>query len=66
MFDFTDEQKMVRKMVLWKTNKDGDGTSVQVIESAANQRELLNGEIFDGWRKIELAVKPWLDGVLIG
>ena len=40
--------------------------SAKVIEPAAEEREFLRGEVFDRRRKVQLAVKPRLDGVLIG
>src|SRR5438874_9942716 len=42
-----------------------DGPAVEIIETAAGQREVRRGEILDRRRKIELAVEPRLYGVAI-
>src|SRR6476660_9663246 len=38
---------------------------VEVIESAPNQRKSVTGRVYHRGRKIELAVKPRFDGVLV-
>src|SRR5206468_12904954 len=44
----------------------GDGTVVDVVESAANEGKAFGDEVDDGGREIELAVEPGFNRVLIG
>ena len=56
----------VDDVLLAMIDESGDIAAVQIIETAADKREALVGEIVDGRRKVEPAVKPRFDGVLIG
>jgi len=44
----------------------GDFAAFEVVEAAADQRKAVAREVFDRGRKIELAVEPRFNGVLIG
>src|ERR1700757_506760 len=39
---------------------------LEVIETAASKRIPVCSEVLDGWGKVQFAVKPRLDGMLIG
>ncbi len=41
----------------------GDGPSVNVIQTSAEERETSAGEVLDRWSEIELAVEPGFDSV---
>lgn len=47
-------------------DEGGDTSLLEVIDSAADQRETFGGEVFHGNGKIDLAIEPRFNGVGIG
>ena len=58
--------KQINEMLAPLVNQSCYGVVIEIIEAPTNQREAFAGKIHHGGRKIELSIKPWFDGVLIG
>src|SRR5262249_54543610 len=52
-------------MQMTSIDEDGRGATVDVVEASTGERKAPVGEVDDRWRDIQLAVEPWLHGVLI-
>src|SRR4030095_1051515 len=55
----------VDHMLVTSIDEDGGSTTVDVVEASTNQRKTPVGEVNDRWRDVQLAIEPWLHGVLI-
>ena len=58
--------KEVDEMLLTLIDERGDGAVRQIIQPPADEREALCGEVGDGRGKVQFAIEPRLDGVLVG
>src|SRR5581483_943859 len=56
----------VNEMLVALVNQRGHGAAVQIIQSPTDERKILCREILRVRRKINFAVEPRLDGVLVG
>ena len=59
-------QKNVDDVLPATVHQRRDLSSMEIVEPSAEQRVTASREIMDRRRKIELAVEPGLDGVLVG
>src|SRR5260370_35988910 len=53
-------------MLLPLVDKRGDIAMIQIVQTAADQREAFVREVYDRRSEIEFAVEPRLHGVLVG
>src|SRR2546430_16976700 len=58
--------EQINEMLAPLVNQSCYGVVIEIIEAPTNQREAFAGKIHHGGRKIELSIKPWFDGGLIG
>lgn len=56
----------VEEMLLSAVHERGSGSSINKIQSPTQQRKAGFTEIANGRSEVELAIEPWLDGVLVG